>query len=288
MKAIYKRELNSYFHTMIGYVFIAFLVAFTGVYFMAYNLNYGYPYFSYVLTGTLFVFLIAIPVLTMRSFAEDRKNKTDQLLLTAPVSLTKVVLGKYLAMVTILLIPCVIYLVFPLIIKAQGTAYIRSDYLSILLFFLMGCVYISIGIFISSLTESTIIAAIGTMGILVLLYLWSGILDFLPSGAGSNAIACGVILSLLVWGVWQMTKNWLISAVAELIVVAGTVAVYVVKSSFFENLLPDLLGSLDLTEPLTAITDSNYLDVSGIILYLSLIGVFLFLTVQMIQKRRWS
>ena len=112
---------------MIGYVFIAFLVAYAGVYFMAYNLNYGYPYFSYVLTGILFVLLIAVPVLTMRSFAEDRKNKTDQLLLTSPVSLPKVVLGKYLAMVTILMVPCVIYLIFPLIIKSQGTAYILTD-----------------------------------------------------------------------------------------------------------------------------------------------------------------
>ena len=195
MKAIYKRELNSYFHTMIGYVFIAFLVAYAGVYFMAYNLNYGYPYFSYVLTGILFVLLIAVPVLTMRSFAEDRKNKTDQLLLTSPVSLSKVVLGKYLAMVTILMVPCVIYLIFPLIIKSQGTAYILTDYLSILMFFLMGCVYISIGMFISSLTESTIIAAIGTMGVLMALYLWNGILDFIPSGAGTNAIGVAVILS---------------------------------------------------------------------------------------------
>lgn len=288
MKAIYKRELSSYFHTMIGCIFIAFLVAFTGVYFMAYNLNYGYPYFSYVLSGIQFVLLVAVPVLTMRSFAEDRKNKTDQMLLTAPVSLTRVVLGKYLAMVTIFLIPCVIYLIFPLIIKSQGTAYILSDYLSIWMFFLLGCVYISIGIFISSLTESTIIAAIGTMGILILLYLWSGILDFLPSGAGANAIACGVILSLLVWGIWQMTKNWLISAVAELVVVAGLIITYVVKSSLFENLLSSLLGKLELTEPMTSITSSSYLDVSGIILYLTLIGVFLFLTVQMIQKRRWS
>lgn len=288
MKAVYKRELSSYFHTMIGCVFIAFLVAFTGVYFMAYNLNYGYPYFSYVLSGIQFVLLIAVPVLTMRSFAEDRKNKTDQLLLTAPVSLTRVALGKYLAMVTVYLIPCAIYLIFPLIIKSQGTAYILSDYLSILMFFLLGCVYISIGIFISSLTESTIIAAIGTMGILILLYLWDGILDFLPSGAGGNAIACGVILTLLVWGIWRMTENWMISAVAEVIVAAGLIITYVVKSSLFENLLPTLLGKLELTAPMTSITDSSYLDVSGIVLYLTLIGVFLFLTVQMIQKRRWS
>ena len=121
MRAIYKRELTSYFHSMIGCVFVAFLIAFTGVYFIAYNVNYGYPYFSYVLSGILFVDLIAIPILTMRSFAEERKNKTDQMLLTAPVGLFQIVMGKYLAMVTVLAIPCTIYLLFPLMIKAQGT-----------------------------------------------------------------------------------------------------------------------------------------------------------------------
>lgn len=124
MRAIYKRELTSYFHSMIGCVFVAFLIAFTGVYFIAYNVNYGYPYFSYVLSGILFVDLIAIPILTMRSFAEERKNKTDQMLLTSPVGLFQIVMGKYLAMVTVLAIPCTIYLLFPLMIKAQGTAYI--------------------------------------------------------------------------------------------------------------------------------------------------------------------
>ena len=138
MKAIYRRELQSYFHTMVGYVFIAFLVAFTGVYFMAFNLNYGYPYFSYVLSSIHFVFMIAVPILTMRSFAEDKKNKTDQMLLTAPVSLWKIVIGKYLAMVSIFAVPCVIYLIFPLIIMTQGTAYLMADYLSILVFFLIG------------------------------------------------------------------------------------------------------------------------------------------------------
>ena len=255
---------------------------------MAYNLNYGYPYFSYVLTGILFVLLIAVPVLTMRSFAEDRKNKTDQLLLTSPVSLPKVVLGKYLAMVTILMVPCVIYLIFPLIIKSQGTAYILTDYLSILMFFLMGCVYISIGMFISSLTESTIIAAIGTMGVLMALYLWNGILDFIPSGAGTNAIGVAVILSLLAFLVWQMTKNWMISGALEAMVIAGSVISYRVKSSLWENALSQLLGRLDLTKAFTSIASDRLLDISGIILYLSLIGIFIFLTMQMIQKRRWS
>ena len=137
MAAIYRRELKGYFNTMIGYVIIVFLLAFSGIYFMAYNLNYGYPYFSYVLSGGIFMLLIAAPLLTMRSFAEERKNRTDQLLLTAPVSLFQIVMGKYLAMITILGIPCAVYLLFPLMIKMQGTAYILSDYLSILVYFLL-------------------------------------------------------------------------------------------------------------------------------------------------------
>ena len=87
MLAIYKREVRSYFQSMVGCVFVAFLIAFTGIYFMAYNLTAGYPYFSYTLSGTLIVFIVGIPLITMRSFSEERKNKTDQLLLTAPVSL---------------------------------------------------------------------------------------------------------------------------------------------------------------------------------------------------------
>lgn len=288
MIAIYKRELRSYFHSMIGYVFIAFLVADTGIYFLAYNLNYGYPYFSYVLSGIMFVYLVAIPILTMRCFAEDKKNRTDQMLLTAPVSLFKIVLGKYLAMVTIMAIPCLIYLIFPLIIKAQGTAYILVDYLAIFVFFLLGCVYIAIGMFVSSLTESVIIAAIGAFGILLLTYLWSGILNFIPSAAWANAVAVAVLLSLVVLAVWNMTRNIVISGALELIVVAGTIITYVAKKSLFESLLSTFLGKLELTEVFSNIADNHLLDVSGIILYLSLIVLFFFLTMQMIQKRRWS
>ena len=175
MLAIYKRELKSYFQSMVGCVFVAFLLVFTGIYFVAYNLSAGYPYFSYSLAGSLIVFIVGIPLITMRSFSEERKNKTDQLLLTAPVSLWKVVLGKYLAMVTVIGIPNVIFCAFPLIIKAQGTAYLKVDYISIGVFFLLGCVYAAIGMFLSALTESQMIAFISTFGILLILYLWNGI-----------------------------------------------------------------------------------------------------------------
>lgn len=288
MAAIYKRELRSYFQSMIGYIFIAFLLAFTGIYFMVYNLNMGYPYFSYTLSGIMFIFLVAVPVLTMKSFAEERKSKTDQLLLTAPVSLTEVVLGKYLAMVTIYAVPNLIFCIFPLIIKAQGDSHLLVDYCSILVFFLLGCVYIAIGMFLSSLTESQIIAAISTFGVLMLLNLWTGLMDFLPTNASGGALGLIVILTLLVLLVFQMTRNWLICAGIEIIGVVACAVVYFVKSSLFENVLTKLLGKVVLSDVFSNASSNNILDLGGLVLYLSLIGVFVYLTMQTIQKRRWS
>lgn len=288
MLAIYKRELKSYFHSMTGCVFIAFLVMFTGIYFMAYNLNAGYPYFSYTLSGSLIVFLVGIPLLTMRSFSEERKTKTDQLLLTAPVSLTKVVLGKYFAMVTVLAVPNVIFCLFPLLVKLQGTAYLLVDYSSIAVFFLLGCVYLAIGMFMSSLTESQIIAFISTFGILLLLYLWDGILSFLPSSALSGMIGILLILTLIVVYIYHMTKNWMLAAGIEAVGIAAALIVYFVKSSLYENLLTKLLGRLALADVFMNISSSNIVDVSGLLLYVSILIIFVFLTIQTIQKRRWS
>ena len=288
MRAIYKRELDSYFHSMIGYVFISFFLAFTGVYFMAYNLNYGYPIFSYVLSSLVFILLIAIPVLTMKSFSEDRKSRTDQLLLTAPVSLGQIVLGKYLAMVTVYLIPNLVFCLYPLVIKMQGNAYLLTDYCGILVFFLMGCVFIAIGMFLSSLTESQIIAAISSFGVLLILYLWNGILGFLPSSALLNLIILLVLLTLISALVWHITGNPVMAGILAVIFLAAGVIVYAVDSGLYESLLSDVLGQLDLTAPLTDVVSSSLLDTGSIILYLSVIGLFIFLTMQSIQKRRWS
>ncbi|KAI4442322.1 ABC transporter [Schaedlerella arabinosiphila] len=288
MLAIYKRELRSYFQSMIGCVFVAFLVLFTGIYFTAYNLTAGYPYFSYTLSGSLIVFIVGIPLITMRSFSEERKNKTDQLLLTAPVSLTKVVLGKYFAMATVVAVPNLIFCLFPLIIKMNGTAYLKVDYISIGVFFLLGCVYLAIGMFLSTLTESQIIAFVSTFGVLLLLYLWNGIVSFLPSSASGCMAGLLLILSVIILYIWQMTLNWVLSAILEAVCVIGCVTAYFVKPGLFENLLSNLLGKLAFADVFTGITQNHIVDLSGIVLYLSVITVFIFLTVQTIQKRRWS
>lgn len=288
MLAIYKREFKSYFQSMVGCVFVAFLVAFTGIYFTAYNLNAGYPYFSYTLSGSLIVFIVGIPLITMRSFAEERKNKTDQLLLTAPVSLTKIVLGKYLAMISVVAIPNLIFCLFPLLIKMNGTAYLKTDYISIGVFFLLGCVYVAIGMFMSALTESQMIAFITTFGLLLILYLWNGIIGFLPSSAIGSLIGLIVIFTIIIAYIYHMTENWMLSAVLEVIGIVASVATYIVKSSLFENLLTKILGKLALADVFTDITNNHIVDITGIVLYLSVIAIFIVLTIQAIQKRRWS
>lgn len=288
MAAIYKRELKSCFLSMTGPVFVAFLTAFTGIYFMAYNMTAGYPYFSYTLSGSLIVFLVGIPLITMRSFSEERKNKTDQMLLTAPVSLGKIVMGKYLAMVTVIAIPNVVFCVFPLIIKSQGTAYLAVDYISIGVFFLLGCVYAAIGMFISSLTESQIIAYISTFGILLVLYLWDGILALLPSSSISGLVGVLILLAVVSFYIWHMTGNAVLSGGIALVGVIAGIVTYIVKPEVYENLLSRFLGKLALANVFTDITSNSIVDVTGIALYLSIIAVFVFLTVQTIQKRRWS
>lgn len=288
MRGIYKRELKSYFYSMIGYVFIAFLVAFVGIYFMAYNLNMGYPYFSYTLSGGLFILLLAIPILTMKSFSEERRSKTDQLLLTAPVTLGQIVWGKYLAMVTVFAIPNLIFCLFPLIIKASGQAYLKVDYWAILAYFLLGSTYIAVGMFLSSLTESQIIAAISTFGVLLVLYLWNGLLDFLPTNAGGNLAGVLLIWSLLVFAVYQMAKNWILAAILEVAGAAAGVAVYFLKPAWMEGLLPEVFGKLSLSNGFTSIINDRLLDISNLFLGVSVIALFVFLTIQTIQRRRWS
>lgn len=288
MTGIYKRELRSYFYSMIGYVFIAFLIAFVGVYFMVYNLNMGYPYFSYALSGGLFILLIAIPVLTMKSFSEERRSKTDQLLLTAPVTLGQIVWGKYLAMVSIFAIPNLIFCLFPLVIKASGNAYLKVDYCAILAYFLLGCVYIAVGMFLSSLTESQIIAAISTFGVLLVLYLWNGLMDFLPSSAGGNLTGVLLLWSLLAFGVYQMTKNWILAGALEILGAAAGTAVYFLRPSWLEGLLSDVMGKLSLSNGFNSVLNNHLLDFGSLFLVVSAIGLFVFLTIQIIQRRRWS
>ena len=236
MSAIFKREFKAYFQSVIGWLFLAVTLCLYGLYFYVYNLVYGYPSISNTLSAISFIFLITVPLLTMRSLAEERKNKTDQMILTAPVSVGKVVAAKYLAMAAVYTVVIAVIAVTPLILSAFGTVAFGESYAALLGFWLYGLSCIAIGMFLSSLTESQVIAAVITFAALFVGYMMGSI--------------CGLIAS------------------------SG-------------NLLTKILGCYDLTSPLDNFS-SGMFDLSGVIYYLTLIVLFLFLTVQSIQKRRWS
>lgn len=181
MTAIYKRELAACFHSFIGSLFIGVTLFLLGIYFSVYDLFMGYPYIGYALSSVVFLFLISIPVLTMRILAEEKRQKTDQLILTAPVSVSGIVVGKFLALATIFAIPIVIICFYPLLLSFFGTVSFGESYLAILGFFLYGLACIAICVFISSLAESQVIAAVLSFGILFLGYVMSGLCNMISS-----------------------------------------------------------------------------------------------------------
>ena len=288
MKAIYKRELQSYFNSMTGWIFISVLMAFIGIYFMAYNLMNGSAYFSYALSAVLFLFMVLVPLLTMRSMAEERHSRTDQLLLTSPASITTVVMGKYLAMMTVLLIPVLVSCLCPLIIKLNGSAFLLADYGTLLAFFLLGGVQIALGLLISALTESQLIAAVGTFSILLVLYLWDGLVSFLPTSASGSLAGLLVLLVVVCFLLDALSSNWKITAGVGGVGIVALLGTYFYDSSKFDSLMPDLLGSFSLTDAFTAFAMDHVFDLRGLLLYLSLISLLLFLTCQVLQKRRWN
>ena len=287
MTAIYNRELKSYLTSMVGYLFIFFILVLTGIYFSAYQLSAAYPKFEYTLSAVTFVFLIGVPILTMRVLAEERKQKTDQLLLTAPVSVGNIVIGKYLALVTVYAIPILVMCTYPLIMSKFGTVAFGSAYTAILGFFLLGCANIAIGVFMSALTESQVIAAVLTFVLLFAFYMMNGISSFFSKTSMSTCVTFGLLILAAAIILYTMIKNALISAIAAVIGEVILVVIYVVKSSVFEGGIQKVLNIFNLSGHFDNFT-SNIFDIKGIVYFLSVIAVCLFLTMQSISKRRWN
>ena len=287
MLAIYKKELKSYLTSMQGYVFMAFIMLVLGIYFTAYNLNYASPDFGTTLNSVTFVFLIITPILTMRILAEEKRNKTDQLLFTSPVPIWKIVFGKYLGMVTIYLIPVVITLFYPLILAKYGTVSYPMTLTAIVGFFFLGCANIAVGLFLSSITESQVIAAVLTFVVLFCSFVMNGIESFFSQTAMASMLAFAVLAVLIAMVVYQMTKDNILTGITGVVLLGAVVIIYIVKSSLYEGAIQKLLDLLAIANHFDNFV-GGILDFSGIVYMLSVICIFIFVTVQSIQKRRWS
>ena len=287
MTAVYKRELRSYLTSMTGYLFIFFILLLTGIYFSAYQLDIAYPKFEYTLSAMTFVFLICVPILTMRTLAEERKQKTDQLLLTSPVSVGKIIMGKYFALVTVFAVPMAIICFYPLVMSKFGDISFGTAYTAVLGFFLLGCANLAIGVFISSLTESQVIAAVLTFVLLFAFFMMNGISSFFSEGSLSTCITFGLLILAVSIIIYSMIKNFVISALVCVIGEIILAAVYMINSSFFAGGIQKVLQIFNLSGHFDNFANGIF-DINGIVYYLSVIAVCVFLTVQSIVKRRWN
>ena len=208
MFAIIKKELKQYFYSMVGFVFLAFFLAIVGLYTWAGNLSQGIGNFEMTLGNMTFIFVILIPILTMRIVAEEKKQKTDQLLYTSPISLTKVILGKYIAVMILFTIAILVIALYPLLIHMYGQdVRLSLAYSSLIGFYLLGAANIAVGLFISSLTESQVIAAVVSFIVLLLSNMLTSIASMLPTDALSQALILTVAWIVVCVIAYNMMKN---------------------------------------------------------------------------------
>ncbi len=287
MIAVFKHELSNYFHSMTAYIFGAFLLAFVGIGAMIYNIQQAVANFEYVLSFVSLVFVVIIPVLTMRVIAEERKQKTDQLLYSLPITTTQVVLGKYLALLVIYLIPLCIVAVYPLLFARYGEVYLLTSYGSIGAFFVMGAALIAVGTFLSSLTENQGFAAGIAIAVFLLNYYSVSLAEHISATAFGSAAALCVLSCLLGLLVRCLTKNEHLAYGTAIVLIAAVGITYFANSAIFEGLLPDIMKKLSLFERFYTFV-SGVFDLTAIVYYVSVIAFFLFLAVQSLEKRRYN
>ena len=165
MSAIYKRELSGYFNSAIAYVVLAVYFFFSGFFFYFYCFVGDSTSLSYVFANMFYIVMFVIPVLTMKTFSEEKKQKTDQALLTSPTSLIEIVLGKFFGALTIYALCCAMFLVYAIVISVFAKPQWSVVLCTLIGIFLLGAALIAINIFISALTESMVVAAVVGMGV---------------------------------------------------------------------------------------------------------------------------
>ena len=287
MKAIFKHELRLYFDSMTAYVFGAFLLLFIGIGSMLYNLRSAVSNFEFVLRFASIVFVVIVPVLTMRSLAEERKQKTDQLLYTLPVSTTQVILGKYAALLVVFLIPMCFVALYPLLFSRFGEVYLPTAYGSLAAFFLLGAALIAVGLFLSSLTDNQGLAAGLGIGAILLNYYSVSLSEYVSSTAAGSLVTFAVLILCLGLIIRALTRNDILALSVGLVLMAALVGVYILDASALEGLLPGIMRKLSLFERFSVFVNGVF-DLTGVVYYLSVTAFFLFLAVQSMEKRRYN
>ena len=287
MIAVFKHELRGYFRSLTAYVFGAFLLAAVGLGAVLYNLEQAVSNFEYVFDVGCLAFVVIVPILTMRVIAEERRQRTDQLLYALPITTTQVVLGKYLALLVVFLIPLAVVSVYPLIFAQFGEVYLPTAYGSIFAFFVLGAALIAVGVFISSLTDNQGFAAGIGIAVILLNYYSVSLSESVSATSFGSILALAVLILLLGAVVQHLTRNKDLAWGVCMVLIAALIVAVWLDPSAFEGLLPAVMEQVSLFERFYVFVNGVF-DLTGILYYLTVIALFLFLSVQSLEKRRYN
>lgn len=287
MTAIFLREFKGYFNSMLGWVLTGVMLLFGGLYFTAVNLQGGYTDLSYTLYSFIIVMLIFVPLLCMRSFAEEKRSRTDQLLLTSPVGIPGIVMGKYLSLLAMFAVPLGVYALYPLLMKALGAANFAASYSGLLAYFFLGAALIAVCMYLSTLTENQIVAALSGFGVLLVCYLMPAIQTLFTAGSSLALVVFAIILGAASLIIGLRSRSLVLGGGVFAVGCIALAVLFSVRSAALTTAFSAVLGALALFEPFLNFVNGLF-DVTALVYYAGVAGLFLFLTGQALEKRRWN
>ena len=287
MLAIFKRELRAYFQTPIGFLFTGLFLLFTGFFFFFDNLLQARSQFSGFLGSVLLICLFAVPILTMRLLSEEKRQKTDQLLLTSPVSIAGIVCGKFLAALAVYCGAILFTATYAVVIAVYGELQTWETLCSYIGFIFLGASYIAVGVFVSALTENQLTAALVCFFSLMFIWLIDPISQMIPSDTKSGVISAAVLLAAFLVFVYFNTRNWIITLAAAIVGGLAIGGLFWQRKDLFFGFIQKFLGWFSLNRRYQSFS-MGLLKFDSLLYYASFSGLFLFLTVRLIEKRRWS
>ena len=287
MRAIIGRELRSYFSSPLGYVFTAVVLLFVGIFTMVYNLKNFLSAFELSLGQMSFVYIIAIPILTMRIIAEEKRQKTDRLLYSLPMGMTRIVFGKYFSALVVLALPVAITGLYPLLLSLYGEINFLSAYGSIVGFFLLGAAIIAIGLFVSSVTESQVVAAVLSFVILLSNFFISDLANMMSLSAVTSYVAIAIAIIALAVIIRFLVKSGVFATIFAIICEIGLVVLFMMSRTSFEGLFPKILKGFSLFNRFYSFIGGIF-DITSVVYFVMVSLIFVFLTIQSLEKRRWN
>lgn len=288
MLAVYKREWKAYMSNVYGWLFMAVLLLFSGFMVFIENLVLGYPNIEYALLDSEYVLLLMVPILCMRSMAEDRRNRTDLFYLSLPIPTWAVVLGKYLALLTVFALPCAVMAVYPLVFGLFGEVNFTGGYVSLLFFFLLGAALIAVCQFLSALTDNLVVAAVMGVAACAILYFLPTLTYILPDTALVSFEGFTVVALLAAGVAYLATRDVTVTAIVGAALIIPLSVAYILAGGAFKGLLSAVLEYVAPFLHFEMTANYGLFSIQSLILLLSYPVFFLFLTVQAADKKRWA